>query len=230
MTELKKRTKKTSPCGNAEISLSAVQSYLKKVVVKDGCWAWNGAKTCDGYGRVNNGRNKSPIGAHRVSWFIHKGKIPRGLFVLHKCDNPECTNPDHLFLGTQRDNIIDAFKKGRIDNFNHESGENNNVAKLSMFDVKKIRAEYSSGKTMAEISINYPGFTNITRVVRNKVYSDPQYKPINGNKKPRPWRKKIDGKQISEIISMPLPSRQIAKKYGVSKTTILKIKAGNYGK
>lgn len=51
------------------------------------------------------------LGAHRASWMIHKGPIPDGLFILHKCDIPTCVNPDHLFLGTNQDNIIDHVKK-----------------------------------------------------------------------------------------------------------------------
>jgi hypothetical protein len=74
------------------------------------CWNWLGGLTF-GYGNfcaLGEGR------AHRVSYIIHNGKIPKGLFVLHKCDNPSCVNPKHLFLGTQKDNVADCVTKGRF--------------------------------------------------------------------------------------------------------------------
>lgn len=79
------------------------------------CWEWCGNKHDFGYGMLGlkiNGKWKSE-GAHRISWRIHKGQIPEGLNVLHSCDNPECTNPNHLFLGTQLDNLQDMLNKGR---------------------------------------------------------------------------------------------------------------------
>lgn len=76
------------------------------------CWKWNGPKVPHGYGVLYiAGSNR--IGAHRFSWQLSNGDIPSGLFVCHSCDNPECCNPAHLFLGTQLDNMRDASKKKR---------------------------------------------------------------------------------------------------------------------
>lgn len=83
-------------------------------IVKNGCWEWRAAKDQRGYGRINAGRGLSPIKAHRISWEIHYGFIPKGLAVLHACDNPGCVNPDHLMVGSLRANSIDASKKGRL--------------------------------------------------------------------------------------------------------------------
>lgn len=79
-----------------------------------GCWEWAGSKTKWGYGRLGGpGRAGKEERAHRVSWSIHFGPIPDVLFVCHKCDNPECTRPDHLFLGTHTDNMNDCISKRR---------------------------------------------------------------------------------------------------------------------
>ena len=93
--------------------------YDARVVKKDGCWAWVGRKDSNGYGLVQLGRGLPRTGAHRVSWQLYYGEDPGKLFVCHRCDNPECTNPDHLFLGTQSDNLQDAKKKGRLSSPGH---------------------------------------------------------------------------------------------------------------
>lgn len=80
-------------------------------VPESGCWLWEGA-LAGKYGViVQDGKNLS---AHRYSWELHNGDIPNGLWVLHKCDTPSCVNPDHLFLGTAKDNMQDALRKGRL--------------------------------------------------------------------------------------------------------------------
>lgn len=90
-------------------------------VPESGCWIWTGHIRTNGYGAMSI---KSKLQyAHRISWELHNGPIPEGLFVLHKCDNPPCVNPDHLFIGTQKDNLQDAFKKGRLYIFTKEDGK-----------------------------------------------------------------------------------------------------------
>lgn len=84
----------------------------------DECWPWTGGRNTDGYGKAPRATGSRPIGrgytaAHRVSWAIHFGPVPDGLWVLHHCDNPPCVNPAHLWLGTNLDNIRDRDAKGR---------------------------------------------------------------------------------------------------------------------
>ena len=93
------------------------ERFFEKVVKGDSCWTWLGQKDRNnGYGTFSvliNGKSKN-IKAHRFSWTLFNGEIPAGLWVLHKCDNPQCTNPDHLFLGDRKKNMDDAAEKGRI--------------------------------------------------------------------------------------------------------------------
>lgn len=91
---------------------------LNKYVVKSdtGCWSWCGTKDGRGYGTISNrlGSGFSPEKAHRVSYELYVGEIPNGMVICHKCDNPECTNPDHLFAGTQKENMQDCSRKNRL--------------------------------------------------------------------------------------------------------------------
>lgn len=110
-------------------------SYVKK---SKNCWNWTGAKGSFGYGIFHiPDTSRGSIGSHRYSWQIHYGKIRNGLFVLHKCDNPPCVNPEHLWLGTPKQNTADAIKKGRLAKW-----EKHGNAKLTIKKVKKIRNLY----------------------------------------------------------------------------------------
>lgn len=100
-----------------------------------GCWEWQAYRNADGYGQIwFKGRLQM---AHRLSWFIHRGGIPRSHFVCHTCDSPPCVNPDHLFVGTHQDNTDDMIKKGR---HRTGAGEKNRHAKLTERDVLLIRS------------------------------------------------------------------------------------------
>lgn len=107
------------------------------------CWEWSGAKNKAGYGNIKTGgkyRN-----AHRVSYEIHYGTIPKNLFVCHKCDNPSCVNPNHLFLGTPQDNDNDKVTKGR-----QIRGEQHTLSKLTRESVLQIRKMKGSHQNIAD--------------------------------------------------------------------------------
>lgn len=85
---------------------------LKRISIKpNGCWWWTGSAVTGGYGNMSYKRQS--LYTHRASWIVHNGPIPKGLSVLHRCDNRLCINPEHLYLGTQADNIADMHAKGR---------------------------------------------------------------------------------------------------------------------
>ncbi len=115
--------------------------FWDKVKKTDGCWEWTGW-TRESYGRIKTGGGAFQT-AHRVSWELHNGAIPPGLFVLHKCDNPKCVRPDHLFMGTKADNNHDRHSKGRSGS---HIGEKNGRHILSEADVLEIRRRFSPWK------------------------------------------------------------------------------------
>lgn len=107
-----------------------------------GCWLWFGIMGRHGYGRVT-WRGKL-VAAHRASWEQHRGQIPAGMVVCHKCDVPACINPAHLFLGTHQENMADMKAKGRA-----KRGEGHRPSKLTADQVLAIRADQRSAKKTA---------------------------------------------------------------------------------
>ena len=117
-----------------------------------GCWEWTAHKNWLGYGRIGESVTRKILYAHRVSYAIHYGPIPDGLCVLHKCDNPGCVRPDHLFLGTEKDNAIDRQNKGRS---NPRKGEKHGRAKITESNVTEMRRLWASGWTAKELADKY---------------------------------------------------------------------------
>ena len=92
------------------------QRFWKHVLKQDGdqCWLWIGGHNGKGYGTTSLDGTGQKVYAHRVSYYLTYGEFDWNLYVLHKCDNPQCVRPDHLELGTQAKNIMDAIRRGRM--------------------------------------------------------------------------------------------------------------------
>lgn len=143
-------------------------------VTASGCWEWNGSRTekRGGYGQVSvGGRSGKVMKAHRLAYMRWVGEIPAGMFVCHHCDNPPCINPDHLFIGTNRDNHNDMTKKGRGFVPISLRGEKSNSAKLTEADVKTIRYKIATGVSISQIGREY-GVTKqaIWRIKERKTW------------------------------------------------------------
>lgn len=126
-----------------------IDGFMNGLDTSGDCWVWKRGKTEDGYGRVRI--NKVLLLAHRVSLAISGVKVPSNKCVLHKCDNPPCCNPNHLYLGSRLDNAKDRDRRGRRDPLKI-SGEKHWMAVLTDEKVIRIRKLYSDGIRQADIS------------------------------------------------------------------------------
>lgn len=138
---------------------------LNSVSLVDGCWVWQLGRDHDGYGQIKmDGRTKR---AHVVAYTAFNGPIEKGLYVLHVCDNPACCNPNHLFLGTNADNVADMCQKGR-----QSRGETAAMAKLREEQITVIREMYASGQASISSLARMNGVVRgtIRFVVQNKTW------------------------------------------------------------
>lgn len=137
------------------------ERFWKRVQKGDGCWEWQGAVHPSGYGVLFSYErglaHPTPHRAHRLSWEIHVGPIPEGIFVCHRCDNRRCVRPDHLFLGTNTDNMRDASEKKRLvgNRSNHHLGSARPNAKITETDVVEMRRLSREGITGKELSARF---------------------------------------------------------------------------
>lgn len=131
-------------CAGLARRKSLDESFWSRIRRTDACWLWTGHRNNDGYGSLRRGDKM--IKVHRLSWELHFGTIPDGTEVCHHCDNPACVRPDHLFLGTHLDNMVDRDSKGRSGS-HLRRGELNGQSKLTASQVQDILRRYAAGNT-----------------------------------------------------------------------------------
>ena len=212
-----------------------MRKTFDKYVIRNGeyCWKWKGCITPGGYSAINVYRKKEQ--AHRVSWMIYKGEIPDGMFVCHRCSNRECTNPEHLFIGTHQDNMKDMLNKGR--KF-IKSGSKYNFAKLNEKKIikimKMIHSRYSDRQISEQFNVTRPTITNIRnrKAWKHVDFTAPsngvffKYNYAKGESLPQSKLKEEDVVNIVGLLEDGIGVCEIARKFDVKHSTISSIKDG----
>lgn len=199
-------------------SINLETDFIKNINKTDTCWLWTGNLATTGYGRIKK------LYAHRISYEMFNGKIPDGMFVCHKCDNPPCVNPDHLFLGTQLDNIRDMHKKGRNNNL---SGENTHFSKITGSEAIEI---FISDRKYKDIGDEY----GITRGCVSAIKSKRTWKKVTDkvskeskikDKSSDTWHlSKLKKENVMFIRNNPhIDRRKLAIKFNVTENTIYRV-------
>jgi len=168
-------------CGE-KYSQKDLNRYISKIDTTPGlgpdgnCWEYRGSLNTSKYGSFSYRKNSKDITllAHRVAYELFYNKlVPINLYILHHCDNRRCCNPDHLFLGTLKDNMQDMLKKGR-NRYNHNK-------KLTWLQVGEIRKLYATGKyTQKQLGIIFGvSGSHISDIIDNKIFKDSKYNRTN---------------------------------------------------
>lgn len=216
-----------------------LESFVSRIApsIETGCWEWTGGRSRYGYGAMKQrafSGMPNQAKAHRISFELFNGPIPEGMFVCHKCDNPGCVNPDHLFAGSAADNVHDCASKGRrADPLKVKSN-----AKLTRVDVESILSKMIAGRCDSDLADEY-GMTqaSIFKIRRGDGWPDvprPSVIPKTNGKVGRPHlgRRKLGADDVKLAIDLHASGEScdsISKRIGVCRRTISNIvKRGGY--
>ncbi|HEY1294713.1 MAG TPA: HNH endonuclease [Chloroflexota bacterium] len=170
--------------------------WAKVATSTDGCWLWTAARQRNGYGKIGAGTHDAgTLLAHRVAWELVNGPIPNGLCVLHRCDNPPCVRPDHLFVGTIKNNAQDMARKGRGVLQQHPEraargtrngahtrpekvlrGQRVGTSKLTWAEVERMRDEHRAGVRIADLARAFGvSWSNVKWIVTGKHWNGSEH-------------------------------------------------------
>lgn len=146
-------------------SESILQHLKSRIKIVNGCWEYQVCGKRDKYGLIEiNGKTKR---AHRISYELFVNEIPNGMCVCHKCDNPPCINPEHLFIGTNHDNRMDSVNKKR-----HSRGISRPLAKFNEEEIREIRELYFKGHSIEVLALKYKvNYSTMYRIVKRHTWS-----------------------------------------------------------
>jgi hypothetical protein len=193
---------------------------VKAIPDANGCWIWKASIfPTSGYGQFRIEGHPDAL-AHRWAWRIYRGEIPEGLLVLHKCDVRACVNPDHLFLGTRRENVDDMLKKGR-----QASRERAGHARFTLAQVEEMRRQYLSGASQKEIGTRFGTAQGaIGRIIRGERWGlNPISTAGRGPRGEKSGSSKLTAEKVGQIrvrAANGETQASLGLEYGVSQVAI----------
>ena len=185
-----------------------LKQMLEQIPDDDSCLVWPRGYNRQGYGQLQNWDKKREYLVHRQAWIETNGLIPDGLFVCHRCDNPPCFRPDHLFLGDQTANMRDCANKGR---------KWIPPTRLTPKQRQEVRHLYAAGAKQTDLAVQF----NVSRAVINDatagLFASTQYNGINARFTPD------DIREIRRLHAQGMRQTKIAAQFGTKQGTISKI-------
>lgn len=146
--------------------------FDSKFIISDGCWEWLGSSDKDGYGNFWDCEQKTNVRAHRYAFEREYGPLG-DLYACHKCDNPSCVRPSHLFAGTNSDNMNDKVSKGRTLGFAAMKGEQHTQSKLTEKDIVEIKRRLINGIKQKEIALDFGIDSSVvSRIKTGKIWKN----------------------------------------------------------
>lgn len=202
------------------------QRFFARVNKTETCWLWTGSKDGCGYGLIQIIPKSRPLRAHRLSYEHHHGPIPAGLVVRHRCDVPNCVNPEHLLVGTQADNVADSVERGRM-----QRGERSGKAKLTADRVLELRSMYAAHIRVEEIAERF----EVTVAVISAIATGRHWKHVGGICEPRGRDlnrfRRLATEQVVELRNAyrsGMPTAELASRFSVNRSYASSVATGKY--